>query len=282
MAIEIWIDDGDPVYMSPDIWVVPGNDPEGEIGVPVVNSNSFVWARVHNRGTSHVSNARVDFYWGDPSTGVTRSNATLIGTSYVSLESGETKEVLCLTPWIPDWVNEGHECLIVEAYSPEDPLNTYPDADRFYVADDRHIAQRNVNILSMKSSSAALSLPFYFGNWKKNYESEFKLIVKRSDINAASELLKQLGFKKKIKELPQIKEYGMLPYRCGDEIEGFGKQEMAVKALPGEKIGMLFRVKLPSKRKPNEGAFFLIEQYDSRNLIGGIGVFIVDEDNKHK
>lgn len=282
MAIEIWIDDGDPVYLSLDIWVVPGNDPEGEIGTPVANLNAFVWARVHNRGTSHVSNARVNFYWGDPSTGVTRSNATLIGTSYVSLEAGETKEVLCLTPWIPNWVNEGHECLIVESFSPEDPLNTYPEADRFYVADDRHIAQRNITVLSMKSSSSILSLPLYFANWQKSHESEFKLIAKRTDIKTASELLKQLGFKKQIKELPQIEEYGMLPYKCGDEIEGFGKHEMSVKALPGEKRGMIFRVKIPSNTKPSDGAFFLIEQYDSRSLIGGIGVLIVDEINKHK
>jgi hypothetical protein len=101
MAVELWIDDGDPWYLSPDIWVVPGNDPNGLPGIPILNMPSYVWARVHNRGTTGVSNATVRYYWADPSMAITPSTATLIGTSYVNLTPGETKEVLCLTRWIP-------------------------------------------------------------------------------------------------------------------------------------------------------------------------------------
>ena len=35
MAVELEIRDGDPWYLSPDVWTVPGNDPEGPPGLPI-------------------------------------------------------------------------------------------------------------------------------------------------------------------------------------------------------------------------------------------------------
>ncbi|MGH8580959.1 MAG: hypothetical protein ACREVK_12865 [Gammaproteobacteria bacterium] len=35
MAVELEIRDGDPWWLSPDVWTVPGNNPEGTGGVPV-------------------------------------------------------------------------------------------------------------------------------------------------------------------------------------------------------------------------------------------------------
>ena len=101
MAVELWIDDGSPWYLSPDIWVVPSDDPNDLPGVPFEGISAYVWANVHNRGSAAVTNATVRFYWADPSTMITRSSATLIGTSSTSLIPGETKPVLCVTPWIP-------------------------------------------------------------------------------------------------------------------------------------------------------------------------------------
>ena len=101
MSVELSIDDGNPWYLSPDIWVVPGNDPNGPIGMPVAHKPAYVWVRVNNRGTAPVSNAVVRYYWADPSTAVTVSTANLIGVSYVSLNPGEEKDVLCLSRGFP-------------------------------------------------------------------------------------------------------------------------------------------------------------------------------------
>lgn len=60
-------------------------------GTPV-----YLWARVRNNGTSVVQNATVQFYWANPSVGVDRTTATVVGTPFVSLEASETKDVLCL------------------------------------------------------------------------------------------------------------------------------------------------------------------------------------------
>lgn len=148
MAVELVIHDGDPWYLSPDIWVVPGSDPLGEIGLPTVDKPAFIWARVHNEGTTPVSSARVNYYWADPSMVLTPATATLIGSSFVSLTQEEAKEVLCLVPWTPVWVNDGHECLIVEAYHPDDPISRGPN-ESFNPGVDRHVAQRNIGVLEI-------------------------------------------------------------------------------------------------------------------------------------
>lgn len=67
MPVEIEIRDGDPWWLSPDIWVVPCEDPEGPSGAPIAGATNYVWAMVHNRGGSGVVNATVRFYWAGPS-----------------------------------------------------------------------------------------------------------------------------------------------------------------------------------------------------------------------
>ena len=128
MAVELEIRDGTPWWASPDIWTVP-DEPEGLPGSPVAGQPCYLWARVRNRGDSAVQNATVRYYWANPNVGFDRTTATLVGTSFVSLAAGEMQDVLCLTPWIPVFVNGGHECVLAEAFHPAlDPL---PDTSDF-------------------------------------------------------------------------------------------------------------------------------------------------------
>lgn len=144
MAVELEIRDGDPWWLSPDVWTVPGNNPEGATGTPIAGQTCYLWTRVTNNGISNVSNAVVRFYWANPSVGFDRNTAELVGTSNVYLSAGESADVLCLTPWIPAYVNNGHECVLAEAFHPSyDPLPVTPD---FNVPTDRHVAQLNLSV----------------------------------------------------------------------------------------------------------------------------------------
>lgn len=146
MPVMLEIEDGSPAwYLSHDIWTVPGDDPEGAIGLPIVGTNCYLWARVHNRGTTPVTNGTVRFYWANPSVGFDRTTANLVGTSFVTLDGGATTDVLCLTPWVPQYVNGGHECVLAEAFHPAaDPL---PPGVAFNVPTDRHVAQLNLSVI---------------------------------------------------------------------------------------------------------------------------------------
>ena len=61
----------------------------------------MLWAKVSNKGNRRVEDATVRYYWANPAIGVDREHAKLIGTANVTLNAGETSDVLCLTPWIP-------------------------------------------------------------------------------------------------------------------------------------------------------------------------------------
>src|SRR5215218_5047117 len=135
MPVNLEIEDGSPWYLSPNVWAVPGDDPEGPPGTPIVGQPCFLWAKVRNTGKTGVNNATVHFYWGNPSVGFDRTTANFVGSAAVNVPAGGVSDVLCLTPWDPIFVNEGHECILAEAFHASDPL---PPGTAFNVPTDRH------------------------------------------------------------------------------------------------------------------------------------------------
>jgi hypothetical protein len=146
MAIQLEVRDGVPHWwLSMDIWVVPGPDPNGAPGQATEGEPAFVWARVANNGTTTATNAVVNFLWANPNVGFDRTTAYPIGNTTVTLTPGQALDVLCPNTWLPSFVNDGHVCLLVETYHAQDPLTT---GAAFEVPTDRHVAQLNLNVLS--------------------------------------------------------------------------------------------------------------------------------------
>lgn len=270
MSVELSIDDGNPWYLSPDIWVVPGNDPNGPIGMPVAHKPAYVWVRVNNRGTAPVSNAVVRYYWADPSTAVTVSTANLIGVSYVSLNPGEEKDVLCLSPWIPTWANNGHECLIAEAFSVEDPLPQRGAGDTFDVPNDRHVAQRNISVIY---ASSMVIHPFIVGGAPQLRSEEVTLRARQAPMELLIKLKRTIGLEHIPRSGGKIREFGLQPFHCGDQIQNVGKPKCTLKT--GSRQSMALAIKLPETSRTQTGTFFLIEQLSGRKVVGGIGILVL-------
>src|SRR6266436_6538005 len=165
MSVLLEIHDGSPWWLSLDIWTVPGNDPQGAPGLPIVGQPCYLWARVTNNGSDAVADATVRFYWANPSVGFDRNTANHIGNANVALKAGETQDVLCLIPWMPTFVNGGHECVLAEAF--HQTLDTLPATPDFNVPTDRHVAQRNLSVLMMSMHIAHFSLPFEIVNTQR-------------------------------------------------------------------------------------------------------------------
>jgi len=212
--VRLEVDDGSPWWLSPDLWTVPGSDPLGPPGVPIAGSPCYIWARVHNRGDSSVTNAQVRYYWANPSVAFNRTTATTVGSAYVSLAGGQTTEVLCLTPWVPTFVNGGHECILAEAFHPTlDPLPAVPD---FQVPTDRHVGQRNISVLQA-SPSGFFAFSFEAHNPGRRPALVF-IAVEQLPAAKFGEHLKLLG----------------LPFEVGDgELVGLGFTQ---RADVGEKV----------------------------------------------
>lgn len=163
MSAHLLIHDGSSPqwWVSPDIWVVPGADPNGPPGSPIAGKPAYLWARVSNIGNVAANGTRVDFYWANPSAQVVVGVATQIGSAFVDLDPGDTQDVLCLVPWIPVIVNGGHECVLAVAHGPgdtnpiPDPLpNGYP----FDPPSHDQIAQLNLSVLEAGLRIAPLSI----------------------------------------------------------------------------------------------------------------------------
>jgi hypothetical protein len=214
MSVELEIVDGSPHWWaSPNIWVVPG-DPSGAPGMPVVGEDCFLYARVTNNGTTAVQNATVRFYWANPSVGFDRTTANHIGDANVSLDAGETQDVLCLIPWVPIFVNGGHECVLAEAFhSTDDPL---PMTPAFNVPTDRHVAQRNLSVVMMMKAQKMFHLSFEVCNTGREART-FQINTIPGRIEELKELLPTLGRSFPKLGKGEIKNVGFVAKPCPDE-----------------------------------------------------------------
>jgi hypothetical protein len=215
VAVVLEIEDGDPWYLSPSVWAVPGPNPEGPPGIPTAGQATYLWARVRNRGGDAVADAVVRFYWANPAVGFDRDTANLVGTSNVSLSGGETADVLCLMPWFPAFVNQGHECILAEAFHASyDPL---PTTAEFNVPTDRHVAQRN---LSVVGTGAKMSFSFAFEIHNSSRKSrEFSIVAREGEPEQVARFgLLPRGWARDLKP-GSLGHVGFTPSLCPDEAE---------------------------------------------------------------
>lgn len=159
-----------PFWESPDIFVAPNlgaasapATPTTLGGVAQAGVPNTLWAHVWNLGRAPVYNARVEFYWFNPTLGFNQAAANLIGVTYVDLgnrNSGNAHRIVkCPVSWIPTFVNNGHECLMARLFEPlTDPLTQ----NQWDANNDRHVGQRNISVVRA-SSPAVIELHLRLG-----------------------------------------------------------------------------------------------------------------------
>ncbi|MFT4023684.1 MAG: hypothetical protein QM664_07870, partial [Flavihumibacter sp.] len=225
----------------------------------------FMMARVKNNGNTAVVNATVKFYWANPSIGPDRNTATLVGQSFVSIDPGGTQEVLCLSPWTPVFVNNGHECLIVECFHPQDPL---PATLAFNVPTDRHVAQKNLAVVNAQKSM--FHFPFEVHNGSRK-DRKYHIRVRQQPLAGA--------FKKIPESFRKLKEgkLGNLTFnqsRCMPESAGNSDhhtQETQVEVTAFGKFPLSITGKITE-----EVVFLAIEAIENDVVIGGQALVITN------
>lgn len=271
MSVQLEIQDGSPHWwLSPDIWTVPGNDPQGTPGLPIVGMPCYVWARVHNTGSDPVQNATVRYYWANPSVGFDRNTANHIGTANVSLNAGETQDVLCLVPWMPSFVNNGHECVLAEAFHPSlDPL---PASPAFNVPTDRHVAQRNLSVLMMsKMMSGHFSMSFQVCN-PSRLAQRFHIAARVGKLEEMRPLLPHIDHAIHLRQGGTLHNVGFVTTPCPDEDER-KKPIPVVEAMevpPGACLGLSVVGELEG-----DAALLHVVQEADNKPIGGLSVLVV-------
>ena len=273
MPVQLLIRDGSPAwYLSPDITVVPGDDPAGPGGSPIAGLPAYLWARVQNTGDVDASNVRVDFYWANPALQVTRSNATLVGSAFATVPAGAVQEALCLVPWIPTIVNDGHECLLAVANHPGDPLpNPLPDA--FDPPTYRQVAQKNLTVLVASLHATMLTLTV------GGLQRVDKVVTVTAQVGGEldEETLEGLGLHEARPARGQVVEVGLhRERRCVGDDEPIGEEKLDVRAPRGTSAAVFAAVRA-RELSPGEYQLVRFEERSEHELLGGSGYIVVSE-----
>ncbi|MCL9844145.1 hypothetical protein [Ralstonia solanacearum] len=142
---------GTPYWASPFIWA----ESPSPSGNPVAGAENHIVTRLFNLGAATAAPTKVDFFWCDPSVGLGAADAHFIGTEYVEVQPMTSQVVRCATPWIPSYLNDGHECVFVQCDNHVlDPL-LLP----FQPWADRHVGQRNMHVLQAVAQAFHLWAP---------------------------------------------------------------------------------------------------------------------------
>ena len=160
-----------PFWESPDILIEPGVDPAHAPAMPnslgaiaTAGVDNTLYAHVWNLGQAPCPDTLVEFYWFNPALGFDGAHANLVGATWVNLasrgEAGSHRLVRCPVSWVAQFLNGGHECLMVRLSQVAlDPLSAPGwDASR-----NRHIGQRNIHVMSAEEAAAKPTLPIGVG-----------------------------------------------------------------------------------------------------------------------
>lgn len=278
MSVQLLIRDGNPYwYLSPDIWVVPGSDPSGSPGSPIAGQTAYLWAHVANTGNTNANSVRVDFYWANPALQVTRSNATLVGSAYADVPAGGAQDALCLVPWTPVIVNDGHECLVAVANHAGDPLLS-PLPEAFDPLTYRQVAQTNLTVLVARIHAAILTITV------SGLQRADKSVILTTEVGGEldASTLANLGLRGLRPAKEPAVEVGLdHERRCVGEKDpiGKGKLELHVPRGTSEAVYVAVRAKNLAK---NEYQLVQIVERDKDNVLGGLGLVMVSENTERK
>lgn len=279
MAVELLIKDGSPSWWeSPDIWVVPGTNPGGVPGTPVVGMQAYLWATVRNEGDVDASQVQVDFWVADPSLQIRKSTANHIGTAFADIAAGSSQDVLCLVPWHVTLVNGGHECVVVEASSPADPLSPPPaDPDVLDAPDYRQIAQRNLSVLVVSGMMRGEVIITVSAGARADKAAVIE--VGGGDALPA-ELLGSLGLETRRYVGAERLSAGLSERSlCGQE-RAEGARTLRLPVPRGTSAAAYLNVAAREPLAPDEYAVVRVIERDQERVIGGLSVVIVQADDR--
>lgn len=268
-SADLLVRDGTPHWwLSPDIWVVPGTDPNGPPGSPVAGDTAYVWARVTNTGKDDAVGAQVQFYWGNPAVQMLYSGITLIGTAAADIPAGESQDVLCLVPWNVVTVNDGHECLVVVATMPGDP----PLPDVVDPVGYPNVAQRNLTVVSaLRKGEFRLAVTV-----TAPQRSDKKVHVSWTlDGELPKDTLASLGVKqRRPARKPGVEVWLSLKPDAEPQRGGSG---LDLEVPAGRSVGFYVTVRGTGALSPNEYQVVHVVERQQNEILGGISFVAVAE-----
>jgi hypothetical protein len=171
-------------WVSPDIIVIK---PGGAMGdEAVADQENQLQVIVTNAGGLGATDAYVEAFYANPSTVMTPATATPVGAGFVSIPGYNTATISF--PWTPPSSEAGHRCLFARV-SLAIPFDSYANPTVFDVVGDRHVAQRNVHVLSM-GKAKRISFAFVVLNASQKRE---QVLIRAEEVRAPAALQQLRG-----------------------------------------------------------------------------------------
>lgn len=275
MAVQLLIRDGTPDWWaSPDIWVVPGTDPSGPAGTPVAGQTAYLWATVTNQGDLDVTQVQVDFWVANPSMQIRKSTSNHIGTAFVDVAAGASQDALCLVPWNVTLINGGHECVVVEASSPADPLSPPPaDPDVLDAPTYRQIAQRNLSVAAMSGQARREIMLSINAGIRADKNVDVKVEVGGE---LPARILKSLGLNANRNSGAKRIEAGLSGHSsCGSSSIAREKR-MNVRVARGTAAPVFLSIESSGHLAPEEYALVRVVESERDRVLGGLSVVVIE------
>ena len=275
-----------PFWISPDINIISNlTDP----GVAIMGVPNTIEIIVTNAGGIQANDAFVDCFIANPTTAFTPLNATFIGQTFVDIPSYQTKNILF--NWIPTM--QGHFCLLARV-SLIIPSDTYTNSQIFDVPGDRHIAMRNLHIISMTGKKQLFG--FTMANPLKE-DKEFEFTTRIEDANSTeiksikSMYKQQIEFSKELKvntnlyvgtnsnqNTSKVKTFGLLekvPISKGLDLKIIEKNQGI---NIGKGLVLYANIEIDRSNVQNKSEYSLIsiiqQEKKSKRIVGGLMVMV--------
>lgn len=285
---------------SPNVWV---KNSKG-INVPEAGEINQVFAQISNGGLQDASGVFVNFYWANPSLAITETTAHLINSSpvFVPLVPNQSSAIVpCPDPWVPVIENQGHECLVAEAWIPSFDDLLYPHPAPLDPVTDRHVGQKNLHVVQANAGQA-----FQFSLEVANISTlaqEIIVAFRSLSFEEVSQALTvpSLGLRRKLvptrQQLPlefRLADSGKFaastsatyPLRLlaavrqmqSGKSEECGPPTIAVATAslrPGESRQLTVRGQVPSQVRPGQAFGFRVSERMGNIVTGGYSVYVM-------
>ncbi len=174
---------GVPFWLSPDITIVRPGGIRGSEGM--VGELDNVEVVVNNKGGMDAIDAYVEAFLADPSTSFTPATAMSVGAGFLTIPNHNLAAINF--PWIPTPSDAGHRCMLARVCLSV-PYDCYANPAIFDVQNDRHVAQRNLNVLTFEEDT--ISFAFLVVNPLKD-KSAFVLRITEVSIGRNADFIRR-------------------------------------------------------------------------------------------
>jgi hypothetical protein len=250
---------GPDQYFNPNVYA---GDNSGNLVSPQNGVPCYLWANVQNNSTVTAQSVSVSFFVCIPQGSVVYPET--LGTGTVDqILSGQSKKIMCTTPWTPDTSVQQHQCLTAVTTCTGSPApSTTPGTT--LQQNNYQVGLHNVQVTTVSQATDSTERSFHIIDAANAGYVEFV----REPLAKKRNLLQRMGIESNIPEAPNGEILNI--FRKSDE-KALGER---VDFIAGENQEYYTKVTV-KKYEPGTAALYNVQQFENGKLIGGVSQIII-------